>query len=266
MDNFDRGQVNHKAAEVYEDFFVPALFQEWASRVADAAHIQKGQHVLDVACGTGILARTIAERLGEGSSIVGLDINDGMLAVAAHKAPYIDWRHGTAEALPFNNDSFDVVVSQFGLMFFENRPLALQEMVRVLRPGGHFTIAVWDSLDHTPGYFTMVNLLRCLFGEEVANSLRAPFVLGEPPVLRKLFSEAGILEATITTVRGTAHFPSIQSWVYTDVKGWVLADMLNDYQFELLLREAEQTLSSYVTPEGDVIFDLPAHIISAVKR
>lgn len=266
MDNFDRGQVSDKAAEVYEDFFVPALFQQWAGRVADAAHIQKGQHVLDVACGTGILARTIAERLGEGSSIVGLDINDGMLAVAAHKAPSIDWRHGTAEALPFDNDSFDVVVSQFGLMFFENRPLALQEMVRALRPRGHFAIAVWDSLDHTPGYFTLVNLLQRLFGEAVANSLRAPFVLGEPQVLRKLFSEAGIPEATITTVRGTAHFPSIQSWVYTDVKGWVLADMLNDRQFELLLREAEQTLSSYVTPEGEVIFDAPAHIISGVKK
>ncbi len=266
MDNFDRGQVSHKAAEVYEDFFVPALFQQWAGRVADAAHIQKGQHVLDVACGTGILARTIAERLGEGSSIVGLDINDGMLAVAAHKAPSIDWRHGTAEALPFDNDSFDVVVSQFGLMFFENRPLALQEMVRVLRPRGHFAIAVWDSLDHTPGYFTLINLLQRLFGEAVASSLHAPFVLGEPQVLRKLFSEAGIPEATITTVRGTAHFPSIQSWVYTDVKGWVLADMLNDRQFELLLREAEQTLSSYVTTEGEVIFDVPAHIISGVKK
>ncbi|KAB2861131.1 MAG: methyltransferase domain-containing protein [Anaerolineae bacterium] len=266
MDNFDRGQVSDKAAEVYEDFFVPALFQEWAGRVADAAHIQKGQHVLDVACGTGILARTIAERLGEGGSIVGLDINNGMLAVATHKAPSIDWRHGTAEALPFDNDSFDVVVSQFGLMFFENRPLALQEMVRVLRTRGHFAIAVWDSLDHTPGYFTLVNLLQRLFGEEVANSLRAPFVLGEPPVLRKLFGEAGILEATITTMRGTAHFPSIQSWVYTDVKGWVLADMLNDRQFELLLREAEQALSPYVTPEGEVVFDAPAHIISGVKK
>src|SRR5262245_61490850 len=117
MNDSDKGQVSRNAAEVYEEFFVPALFQEWTSRVAGAAKIQAGQRVLDVACGTGILARTVAERVGPAGSVVGLDMNEGMLAVAARKAPQIEWRQGISEALPFDGDSFEAVVSQFGLMF-----------------------------------------------------------------------------------------------------------------------------------------------------
>src|SRR5688500_16775452 len=134
MDRTDRGQVNSSAAEIYESFFVPALFQEWAGRVADTAHIQLGQRVLDVACGTGVLARAAADRAGAGGSVTGLDINEGMLAVAAQKAPHIDWRQGQAEALPFEDGTFDAVVSQFGLMFFDDRAAAIREMRRVLRP------------------------------------------------------------------------------------------------------------------------------------
>ena len=97
MSDADRGQVNSSAAEIYEAFFIPALFQEWAARVADAAQLQAGQRVLDVACGTGILARSAAERVGMGGSVVGLDVNEGMLAVAAAKAPQVEWRRGQAE-------------------------------------------------------------------------------------------------------------------------------------------------------------------------
>jgi ubiquinone/menaquinone biosynthesis C-methylase UbiE len=152
MSESERGQVTRSTAEVYEDFFVPALFQEWASRVADAALISSGQRILDVACGTGVLAHKAADRVGASGSVVGLDLNEGMLAVAKRKAPEIEWWQGHAEALPFVSNSFDAVVCQFGLMFFENRCAAIEEMVRVLRQGGHLAIAVWDSLENTPGY------------------------------------------------------------------------------------------------------------------
>jgi len=265
MDTRDRGQVNRSAAEVYEEFFIPALFQEWTNRVADAAHIQVGQRVLDVACGTGILARTVAERVGANGSVVGIDVNEGMLVVAKRKAPDIEWRQGKAEMLPFDEDSFDVVVSQFGLMFFEDRPLALREMMRVLRPGGHLAIAVWDTLENTPGYTAMVSLVQRLFGEQAANSMRAPYVLGDKKELQALFGDAGISQALITTYPGTAHFPSIQSWAYTEIKGWVLADTLDDTQFDLLLKEAEQVLAPFTTVNGTVAFSAPAHIVSAIK-
>jgi ubiquinone/menaquinone biosynthesis C-methylase UbiE len=266
----ERGQVILSAAEVYEDFFVPALFQEWTGRVIDAAHIQTGQRVLDVACGTGVLARAAAHRVGATGSVVGVDINQGMLAVVKRKGPSIEWRHGRAEALPFDNDSFDAVVSQFGLMFFEDRQAAIRDMVRVLRPGGRLAVAVWDSLDNTPGYAAMVGLLQRLFGQQAADGIRGPYVLGKTTELQPLFSIEGIKETEITTLEGTARFPSIESWVYTDIKGWVLADMLDDTQFELLVKEAKLSLSSFVNGEGvngegSVAFSAPAHIVSAVK-
>ncbi len=261
----DRGQVSGRAAVIYEEFFIPALFQEWAPRVVDAAKIEPGWRVLDVACGTGILARTVAERVGSKGSVVGLDINEGMLQVARRKAPTVEWRQERAESLPFDADSFDATVSQFGLMFFEDRRLALQEMVRVLKPGGHLAVAVWDSIDNTPGYAAVIAILQRLFGSGVADALRAPFVLGDPQLLQSLFAEAGIVNAKITPHKGTARFPSIRSWMYTDVRGWTLADMIDDAQFELLCREAEQLLQPFVAKDGRVAFSSPAYIITATK-
>lgn len=265
MNAIDTGQVNNSAAEIYQEFFVPALFQPWTGPVADAAGVQTGQRVLDVACGTGVLARTVADRVGPAGAVVGLDVNAGMLAVAERQAPHIRWEAGPAEEIPFDTDSFDAVVSQFGLMFFEDKCAALTEMARVLRPGGRLAVAVWDSLEHTPGYAVMVNLLQRLFGDEAANGLRAPYSLGDAPALQVLFDRAGLPGSAITTHPGTAQFPSIQSWVHTDIKGWVLADMLDDEQFDLLLRAAEQALQPFVTNGGTVSFEAPAHIVTFAK-
>jgi ubiquinone/menaquinone biosynthesis C-methylase UbiE len=265
MNEQDKGQVSRNAAEVYEEFFVPALFQMWTSRVAEAADVQPGQRVLDVGCGTGILARTLAERVGAGGSVVGLDVNEGMLAVAQQKAASIKWRYGLAEALPFDRDSFDAVMSQFALMFFENKVTAIKEMVRVLRPGGRLAVAVWDSLENTPGYAAMTELLQRLFGDEAANALRAPYILGNPADLQALFAKAGLPDGELTTQAGSACFPSIQSWIYTDIKGWTLADLIDEAQYERLLQEAEITLQPFVTAQGTVAFSAPAHIVTAIK-
>ena len=265
MDDTSTGQVTRSAADVYEEFFVPALFQEWTVRMADAARLTPSQRVLDVACGTGALTCEAARRVKPDGSVTGLDRNEGMLAVARRKAPDIEWRQGLAESLPFANATFDAVVSQFGLMFFEDRVAALREMWRVMRPGGRLAVAVWDALDHSPGYAAMAALLQRLFGSRIADELRAPFVLGDPPALRGLFMRAGIAEVEIRTPDGTARFPSIQSWVHTDVKGWTLADLIDDAQYERLLQEAERELSPYVERAGTVAFRAPAHIATAHK-
>lgn len=265
MNNIDRGQVTRNAAAIYEEFFLPALFQAWPDRVADAARIRSGDRVLDVACGTGVLARAVAARVGPTGAVTGLDINEGMLAVAAQKAPHIDWRHGRAESLPFETASFDVVVCQFGVMFFDDREAAIREMRRVLRPGGRVAVAVWDRLDNTPGYAAMVDLLRRLFGEHVAHGLRVPYNLGDARALRTLLTDAGFPDVGVTTHRGTARFPSIRAWVRTDVYGWVLADMLNDTQVEQLVTHAESALARFVNSDGEVTFDAPAHIVAAMK-
>lgn len=263
MDTKDLGQVSRSAADIYEEFFVPALFAEWADRVCDAARVGAGDAVLDVACGTGVLTRAAATRVGFGGAVTGLDRNDGMLAVARRMAPGLDWRLGTAEALPFPDASFDAVVSQFGLMFFEDRVAALAEMHRVLRPGGRTAVAVWNSLDATPGYGAMTGLLEKLFGSEIANALKAPYVLGDPEMLRRLFSEAGMAGAQVRVVAGQARFPSIESWVHTDIKGWTLADRIDDAQYKRLLTAARTELARFTDADGRVSFDHPAVIVTA---
>jgi ubiquinone/menaquinone biosynthesis C-methylase UbiE len=262
----EQGQVNRSAAEIYEEFFVPALFREWAPRVAAAAGIRPGDRVLDVACGTGVLAREMARRAAPGGEVAGLDRNPGMLAVARRQAPEIAWREGLAEALPYGAGAFDAVVSQFGLMFFEDPTQAIQEMLRVLKPGGRLAVAVWDRLETSPGYAAMAALLQRLFGERTAATLRAQFALGQVAELRALFAEAGMPEVQIATEAGSARFPSIEAWVHTDVKGWTLADLIDDAQYQQLLGAAQTELKRFTRPDGTVAFVAPAHIVTATRR
>jgi SAM-dependent methyltransferase len=253
-------------AEVYEEFFVPALFQSWGGVIADAAGIRSGERVLDVACGTGVGACAAADRVGAGGAVVGLDPNEDMLAVARRKSRTIEWRSGRAEALPFATGSFDAVVSQFGLMFFEDRCAALREMMRVLKPGGRLAVAVCDSVDHSPGYAEVVRMLQRLFGERVADAFRAPFVLGDPELLRSLCADAGIAGARVERREGTVHFASIDSLISTErACVWTLGGMLDDAQFERLRKEARESLRQFVQADGTVAFGMPALVITAAK-
>ena len=265
MNDNEQGQVNTSAAEVYEAFFLPALFQEWPPQVMRAAGLQPGYQVVDVACGTGVLTRAAAQQVVPGGSVIGVDINAGMLAVAKRQSPQIEWRQAPAEALPFDDQQFDAVVSQFGLMFFADRQTSIREMWRVLRSSGRLAVAVWDALDNTPGYAAMAQLLRRLFGAEIAQALYAPYNLGDRRALQAVFAAAGVPDVEIKTYTGTARFPSIRDWVYTDIKGWTLAEVLDDAQFERLQLEAERALQPFVTANGTVAFDSPAHIVSVTK-
>jgi ubiquinone/menaquinone biosynthesis C-methylase UbiE len=262
MNEHEMGQVATDAAEIYEAFFVPALFADWPGRVLRAANVQAGDAVLDVACGTGVLAREAANLVGSSGSVVGVDINEGMLAVARQRMPEVSWKIGPAESLPFEAKSFDRVVSQFGLMFFADQAKAIAEMGRVVRPGGAIAVAVWDSLEATPGYAAVAGILDEMFGPEAAKSIQAPYSLGDRQQLRSLFAEAGMDEITIQTVPGKARFSSIEAWIYTDIRGWTLADMIDDEGYEALRQYAPQKLSQFVLPDGSVAFDAPAHIVT----
>lgn len=255
------------AANAYEALFVPALFAQWAQRVADAAHLRPGQRVLDVACGTGVVAREVASRVGSAGHAAGIDASPGMIAVARRLAPAVEYREGTAESLPFPDRSFDAVVSQFALMFFGDRRKALQEMLRVLAPGGRLVVAVWDSLESMPAFALEVVLLERMAGRPAADALRAPFVLGNRNDLATLFKDAGMASAEITTERGTARFPGIRVMVEADLRGWLplMGVILTEDQIGHILREAEQALGSYATADGRASFPLSAHLVTAKK-
>lgn len=260
-----RGQVLAGAAEIYDRFFVPALFAQWAPHMLEAAAVSAGDRVLDVACGTGILTRAAAARVRTPGAVTGVDVNPGMLAVARRQAADIDWREARAEALPFEDGRFDAVLCQFGLMFFDDRVAALREMRRVLRPGGRLAIAVWDSMQRAPGYAAMSGLLRRLFGGEIAGALHAPYSLGDRAALAALLAAAGLAKAEVRTVDGVARFASIADWVRTDIKGWTLADRIDDEQLARLQDEAGRELRAFVGPDGAIAFAHPAHVVTAVK-
>lgn len=251
-------------AEAYEALHVPALFKPWASRVLDAAGVAAGDRVLDVACGTGVLAREALERVGPRGRVVGIDAGEGMLAVARRLQPSIQWRAGRAESLPFEPAAFDRIVSQFGLMFFSDQHRAVREMHRVLRPGGTLAVAVWDALDRSEAYREAVDLLRRFAGADAAAALAMPFSLGEPAALQGLFEAGGLEDVAVWTQTGRACFPSLRTMVEADLRGWlpVMGVHLDELLIQTILEEAEQVLGDYVNDIGEVEFSAPAHVVT----
>ena len=154
MSDQGQWQVAGSAAETYERALVPAVFAAWAPLVVELADPRPGERVLDVACGTGVVTRLVAQRAGRTGSVVGLDLNPGMLAVAASStanepptsAP-ITWQEASATKMPLPDAAFDIVYCQLGLQFFPDRPAALREMYRVLVPGGRLGLMVWRGIE-----------------------------------------------------------------------------------------------------------------------
>jgi ubiquinone/menaquinone biosynthesis C-methylase UbiE len=258
-------QVSGDAAEVYERCFVPAIFGQWAPRMTDAARVASGDRVLDVGCGTGVLARTAADRVAAESQVTGLDRNEGMLAVARRLRPKIDWRQGDATALPFRDASYDVVMSQFALMYFPDRIAALKEMVRVLRPGGQFAIAVWGPYERATSYVILTEITQRRCGQAAADVLTAPFALGNQDTLRDLCHAAGLHGAVVALRDGTMTYPTIEVFVETEVKGSPLENLLDAESYHGLLQDAQEKLQQFCTEGGYVVMPMDAFIVTATK-
>ena len=263
MGDSTTGQISAAAAKIYDDFYLPALFDEWCPRVISSTKLRPGQAVIDVACGTGVLAIAFADIVGPSGSVAGIDINVGMLERAKAKSSFINWCQSPAEALPFDNDKFDLAASQFGLMYFENQEKGLREMMRVLQPGGTLIVVVWDSLEHNPGLAAEELLWQQTFGEDWGDD--TPYSLGDKASLCALFERSGIVEPKITTLGGMARFDSIRSWIHTGAKGWTEDDALSSDQLSHLLEAAEKELARFKADDGTVTFETSAHIASANK-
>jgi ubiquinone/menaquinone biosynthesis C-methylase UbiE len=258
-------QVSGNAAEMYEQKFVPNIFQEWASRVADATGIRTGDRVLDVACGTGIVARECVARVGPNKTITGLDLNEGMLAVARRLAPDIEWHQGDVTAMPFEDRAFNVVVCQFGFMYFPDREKALREMWRVLAPGGRLAVATWDVIDRIPAYVSLGNLVERFTDREAANVIRSPYILGDKATLKEIFDEAGLANIEIATHRGLQRFDSLDEFIEAEIKASPLADRFDDVTYAAMVDAARSELAQYCKGDGLFEFDNSAHIVVARK-
>ena len=256
-----------RAARDYEDAYVPALFKAWTSPVLDAARLEPGESVLNVACGTGVLAREAAARVGPAGEVAGVDVSDAMLAVARRIEPAIAWRQAPAEDLPYDDETFDAVVGQFALMMFRDPPDAVDEMHRVLVPGGRLAMAVLDALEHAPVHEALVATLERLGHDVAASALRVPFAFGDTRLLTTLFEEAAFGAIAIATEERLTRVTNVRSLVLADVKGWfpVAELVLDEDQLDAFVTEAEQALAPFVKADGTVEFQTRAHILSASR-
>jgi SAM-dependent methyltransferase len=256
------GQVSRAAAEVYEEFFVPALFGQWVEPVLDAVSPIDGDRLLDIGTGTGVVARAALRRVGAGGSVVAVDPNDGMLAVAKRLTPGLDLRRGTAEHLPIETDEIDCVTCQFALMYFQDRARAISEIARVTRPGGRVAVATWAAVEESPGYAAMVDLLGDEIGDWAAEATRAPFCIGTPDHLGDLL-RTSFPDVAVEHHDGQACFNSLDEWLHTDIRGWTLAEHVDDDQFARVRERAGTRLNRFVGGDGRVRFAAPALIATA---
>ena len=264
------GDVPEKLIEAgrgYERLFVPALFDVWTKHLVDGAEIKEGAAVLDVACGTGVLARAALARVGANGRVVGADPAPGMLAAAAEIEPSIEWLLCGAEALNVDDEAFDCVVSQFGMMFFEDREKSADEMFRALKPGGTLAIAIWRSVEHNPAYADVISILEQQVGSAAANALRLPFGLGNADEVTSILENSGFAEIEVDAKTESARFPDTRTMVEAELRGWLpLFDiLLTDDQIQNVLLASDETLGKYSTSNGEAVFPTSAHVFTARK-
>ena len=255
------------AGRGYEQLFVPALFSVWTKHLVRGANVQMGSHVLDIACGTGVLARHALAEAGPGGRVVGVDPAPGMLAAANEIEPGIEWLLCAAESLDVADQSFDCVVSQFGMMFFADRQQSTNEMFRILKPGGSLAIATWRAVEHNPAYADVIAVLEEEVSTAAADALRLPFNLGDASEVTSLLEHSGFADIHVEALGETATFPSTRQMVEAELRGWLpLFDIvLTEEQIATILVESDRTLGKYAGPSGEAVFPTSAHLITAHK-
>jgi ubiquinone/menaquinone biosynthesis C-methylase UbiE len=266
----ERWQLGGTAAEVYDRYLVPALFSAWATLVVEQAALQAGERVLDVACGTGVVTRLAASRVGAGGQVTGVDLNPGMLMVARALEPPaggpIEWHEGDAAALPFPAAAFSAILCQLGLQYFPDRPRALREMHRVARPGGRIVLLVWRAITHSPGFEAMAAALERHVSAVAAATMRAPFVFGDGiEALRMLLTEAGFREVRIGSDVRMVRFASPDAFVQQQVAGSPLAShvaQVDDAARAAVRLDVSAAMQPYVNDDG-LAFPIEAHLAIA---
>lgn len=224
-----------------------------------------------MACGTGIVARRIALRVGSQGMVIGLDLNPNMLSMARVAAErdglVIEWYTGQAEQLPFPDGSFDLILCQFGLMFFTDRHIALMEMHRVLRTGGRVGLSVWQGLDRHPFYQTLHDASRRRLGK---SSVQDVFSLSDSVELHRLLTDAGFQHVEIEPMSITAVFPNPEeflAWEVDVAPATIPALQYLDAQGQQALlaavRQDMQKPLHEVMQGGQVVIPFHAHIAHA---
>ncbi|GEL16751.1 class I SAM-dependent methyltransferase [Pseudonocardia asaccharolytica] len=257
-------QLTPAAAETYEAAFVPAFFAQWVPPLLDLAGVGPGQRILDVACGTGIVARLAADRAGDGA-VTGLDLNPAMLDVARRVRPGITWCQGDAVELPFPDGSFDAVLCQMALMFVPDPERAVAEMVRVAAPGGTVGIDVPAALADQEAFAPFVAMAAGHVGPAAADLLTAYFRCGDVERLDSFLRGAGLADLTVRTVTGRYRFPSVDAAVTTEVESTPLVERLDAATYARIRAGAHEVWRSFLTATGELDAPFATHLVVARK-
>jgi ubiquinone/menaquinone biosynthesis C-methylase UbiE len=266
----ERWQLAGNAADVYQEYLVPAIFGPWAPVVVEAAGLRLGERVLDLACGTGVVARQAAPSVGADGTVVGVDNNPAMLAVARSvrvaSGPPIEWREADAMALPFADAAFDVVCCQLGLQYFPDRSAVLRQMRRVLVPGGRVVLLVWQSIEHSPGFAVFAEALDRHVGTPAGSIMRAPFVLGDADEFRAVITGAGFRDVSVRAAVGTVRFPSAERFVEYQVAGSPLGAPVAEAGAparDALVEAVKAAMAPYKSGDG-VAFPIGARLANGI--
>ena len=266
-------QAPASPAQTYEEYFVPGMFGPWADELVDRARPQPGERVLDLACGTGVVARTVARRLDGQATLVGLDLSPAMIEVAGSVAKRdgvdVVWHVGSADALPFPDASFDLILIQQGLQFFPDKPAALREVFRVLAPGGRVASATWTEIGRNPFNEAFGEAIRRHLGTP---AMHTPFSFGDRGALEALYGAARFAPVEIEVVRREVRFPSPERFVELGVVGRSAAvpemQTMGEAELAQLIDgiRAEMTAPIREYAQGDdLVFPMEAHIVVAHK-
>lgn len=196
-------------AEAYEQTFVPAIALPVSETLLDMADLREGERVIDVACGTGIVARLAAARVGASGAVVGVDLAPEMIEVArqmsAPAAASIEWHAADAVSLPLPDDSFDVALCQMGLMFVSDKPAALAQMRRVLVDAGRCVVSTPGAIQ--PPLEVLDGALARQVDPNLGGFVRMVFSMHEPAALEHLLDDAGFRDVRVRTTTATLRLP-----------------------------------------------------------
>jgi len=252
--------ITDSLVRTHEQYLVPAIYSQWASRVADIAEIEVGQDVLDVACGTGSLARAAHLETGLKGKVVGLDQSEKMLAAARQHSQSIEWRLGDAALMPFSDDCFDRVMCQFSFMFISNRVATIREMLRVCKPGGLVILAIWGPLQPASAYDDLIKMIRRIYGDHAARKLAVPWDLGKPGVMDSLLISSGVNEYECHERVGLAKYQSMRAFLEAHLRLAGEYDDQDEMAFEKVLETANIQLHSHLSADRQLLTQLNARI------
>ena len=211
-------QLSGTAPEAYERYIVPAWMGEWAQMLVEIGGVRSGKQVLDVACGTGIVARKAARIVGQSGRVTGLDVNEGMIRSAKYFAEReglhtIEWHQENALSMPFGDSEYDVILCQQGVQFSPDPLATLREMSRVMIPGGRLAISVWRELKRYPCFTAFTDVLESFLGKEAMNSVHTSFSLADSDRLKDLVNSGGFHNVHIRLEVKMARYPSLEEFI-----------------------------------------------------